>query len=205
MDIVLCDDHVLFSGALTAALEARGHHVLGTAARLPEAVELLHRLQPEAVVVDRLFPGEDALDWLARLSSASPASRIVLLSGALDPEALRRAKCAGVTGLVAKDVPIADVLRAIEQAGAGNQVERTGTDRPSKQPTSPLDTLSGREREVLGLLAAGLSTPDAARNLGISYNTARGHVQIILQKLGVRSVLQAVAVAMGTEQLKPER
>lgn len=196
MEIVLCDDHVVFTDALSSALEGRGHHVHATADRLAEAVELVRRHQPDVLVVDRMFPGEDALDWLERLRSASPASRVVVLSGALDREAVQRAKQAGVTGLVAKDGAIADVLRAIERAGAGTQVDLVAAEAPPARPARPLETLSGRERDVLACLVEGLSTPEAAQRLGITYNTARAHVQAILQKLGANSALQAVAIAM---------
>lgn len=197
--IVLCDDHVVFSDALTAALESRGHQVLAIGDRLPDAVELVARYQPDVLVVDRLFPDDDALDWLKRLRSAAPETKIVMLSGALDPTAVSRAKLAGVIGLVGKDGPITEVLRAVELAGSGSMVDLTEQNAPRLGRTTPLETLTDRERDVLNCLVEGLSTPEAAKRLGISYNTARGHVQGILQKLEARSALQAVAIAMQAE------
>lgn len=206
LGIVLCDDHVVFSDALAAALAARGHQVQATADRLADAVELVRQHQPDVLVVDRLFPGHDVLEWLERLRSANPGTRIVVLSGALDPSTAIRAKQAGVTGLVQKDGAIADVLVAIELAGSGAAVDTTEPAAPRVGPVTPLESLSERERDVLACLVEGLSTPEAAKHLGISYNTARGHVQAILQKLGARSTLQAVAIAMeanGRAQPRP--
>jgi two-component system, NarL family, nitrate/nitrite response regulator NarL len=198
MKIVVCDDHLMFLEALTAAFTLRGHEVF--AAATPEScVRRVAEHAPAVVTVDITMPGGDIF-WLVReVRATAPDTPIVVVSG-MDPCPLAsELLAAGVAGFLRKDESTEAVLDGLVRAASGELVGRAYRPRPGfSRVATPAEVrlryLTTREREVLSRIVAGDSTKDMARALGISYSTTRTHVQNVLQKLGVNSRLQAAAL-----------
>lgn len=205
--VVICDDHRVFGQALGAVLHAHGYDVLACASDPESGIEAVALHRPDLYVVDLYFPQGSSLDGLACVPVVSPGTRIVVLSGSSDPEAAGDARQAGASGFVAKDRPIDDILAAIRSIVEGRPVfhgcEREGP-TPKSAGARPNESLvrclTSREREVLDRLVQGQDTASLARGMGVTYSTARTHIQSLITKLGVHSKLEAVALVMGGQR-----
>ncbi len=211
--VVICDDHRVFGQALGAVLEAHGYEVLACSHDPESGIAAVASHQPDLYVVDLHFPGGSSLAGLGAVADASPRTRIVVLSGSADPRASSDARRAGASGFVAKDRPIDEILAAMADVVDGGAVfhdphdphdadrrrrgARTGTTGPNEAIVRCLTT---RERQVLDRLVEGDDTATLARSLGVTYSTARTHIQSVLAKLGVHSRLEAVALVMADQQ-----
>jgi two-component system nitrate/nitrite response regulator NarL len=203
--VLLCDDHVVFADALAMAVAASGYEVVGVTRTVAEALAQARATQPDVVVMDLHFEhGPDGLTGVRALTGASPAPRVLLLSGAVDGRVLTEAVEAGADGVVSKADPLETVLTAVQRVAEGSFYADPELLRRSLRP-SPADLdqvhlaaqfLTPREREVLGRLVQGSSTRDLAEAMGVGVATVRTHVQSVLNKLGVRSRLEAVTVAV---------
>jgi two-component system nitrate/nitrite response regulator NarL len=194
--VVICDDHRLFADALTMALEAAGHRVVGRTATIEDGLDTVARLQPDLCLLDVRFPTGSGLDAITPMLAVSADTRIIVLSAVSDRATVVRALGAGAVGYVNKSEDLDAILVAAERVVAGHiVVSAGGPDVTEPDVIGPGFDLTVREREVLSCLGEGLSTPGIADHLGISYATARSHVQNLLMKLGVHSQLQAVAYA----------
>jgi DNA-binding NarL/FixJ family response regulator len=199
--VLVCDDHEVFADGVAALLRAEGMDVVRTLGRARDVVPSVLELHPDVVLMDYELPDADGVETTAEVKSADPSVHVVLLTASTDESVLVRAIDAGISGYVTKTKPTAEVMGAIRAAVAGDVVVSPDMlvrllprlrSRPS--PTSRYD-LTPREVEVLELLAEGASNEVLVRELGISRNTVRNHVQNLLTKLGVHSRLEAVALA----------
>jgi len=202
MRLLLCDDHLLFTQALTAALEAAGHEVVAATTTTAEAVRLAALLHPDICLLDLGFPTGSAIAAIRDLSEQPGDTKVLVLSGSAEPGVTAGVLAAGAFGYVGKDQPVEVILQALDRVGRGELAfdaaqlfygVRHGPTAPSSVPRL-LAQLTPREREVLARLMRGESTAEIATNLGITKTTARAYVQGILTKLGVHSRLQAVAL-----------
>lgn len=190
MKIVLVDDHPIVREGLVSALDGRdGIDVAGSFGRAEEAIHESERLQPDAVVLDLELPGLSGLDAISRFHAP-----VLVLTAYAAEEDVRRAFEAGAKGYLLKGAPIDDIARALEAVAAGEsyvdpRVASYLTGR-SAQPR-----LTGREREVLRLIAAGDPSKTIARKLGITERTVKFHVTSIFNKLGADNRARAVAIA----------
>ena len=193
--IVLADDAVLLREALAAALAAAGFAVVGQAADVPGLVDLVERHEPDVVVVDVRMPPTHTIEGLeaARgIRERWPAIAILVLSQYVETRYavdLIRADPAGIGYLLKDRVTriddLADAVRRV--AGGGSVIDPEVVARLLGRPRrhSPLDELTRREREILGLMAEGRSNAGIADGLSLELKTVEGHVGQIFAKLGL--------------------
>ncbi|MDS0137204.1 MULTISPECIES: response regulator transcription factor [unclassified Amycolatopsis] len=195
--VLLVEDHDMVAEALQQALDrADGITVVGRARSRAEAVADVAEHAPDVVVLDRRLADGDALGVLAQLGSGG--ARVLVLTGDATPAVAVQVAKAGGAGLLLKSSQLGVLESAVRDVAAGGVVFD-----PELLP-GVFDRLTGRgggaaltarERETLDLLAEGATTDEIGRRLGVSRNTTRNHVQRVLEKLGARSKLEAVAVA----------
>lgn len=202
MRLLLCDDHRLFIQALSGALAAHGHEVVGACTTAAEAVRLAEELHPDICLLDLSFPAGSAIAAVREISEQPGGTKVLVLSGSAEPRVTAMVLEAGAFGYVGKDQPVEMILRALVRIGDGELAFdpaqlRAGVRRGPRVEDGVrrlVQQLTPRERQVLGRLVRGETTDEIAANLGITRTTARAYVQGILTKLGVHTRLQAVAL-----------
>jgi DNA-binding NarL/FixJ family response regulator len=202
--LLLVDDHGVVRAGLRLYLAGQPDlEVVGEAGDGATAVERARELEPDVVLMDLQMPVLDGIAATRQIRAALPETEIVVLTTFIDTENIGQAIAAGAIGYVLKDVPPQELAEAIRKAARGEVhlapvVQRTlmqSLARP--RGTEPLpEELTEREREVLGLLAAGRSNKEIARQLRVTERTVKGHVGNVLGKLGVVSRTQAAIYAM---------
>ena len=198
--VLVADDHPMFRAGVVSSLAAHSDfEVVGEGASAEEAVRLAEQHRPDVCLLDIAMPG-GGLSAAREISSLLPATRVVMLTVSEDEDDLLAAMKAGASGYVLKGAAaseLADVLRAVN---AGEVYVSPGLAwgllREMNRPRSaPLDELSTREREVLELVAAGLSNQEIGDRLGLAEKTIKHYMTSILGKLRVRSRVEAALVA----------
>jgi DNA-binding NarL/FixJ family response regulator len=213
--VVLVDDQQLVSAGLAMVVEAQADMtVVGQATDGLAAVALLAGLEADVVLMDVRMPELDGIEATRRVLAAADAAgrvppKIVMLTTYDLDEYLLTAIQAGASGFLLKNAPPADLLAAIRTVHVGDAViapsatrrlldhVATGSIGPVTEDQR-LDCLTDREREVLGLIAQGLSNAEIGATLYLSETTVKTHVRHILTKLGLRDRVQAVVVAYET-------
>jgi len=209
--VLLSDDQALVRVGLRKILDAEDDlEVVGEAGDGEDAVTEAIRLRPDVALMDIRMPVLDGIEATRRIVSARPATRVLMLTTfGLDGyvyDALR----VGASGFMLKDAPPEDIVAAVRIVANGDALlapaitrsvieefarRSPRASRPPRQTPSALDDLTPREREVLELLARGLSNPQICEQLVVSEATTKTHVARILQKLGLRDRIQAVIYA----------
>ena len=178
--------------------------VVAEASNGREAVAMAERLNPAVVLMDIRMPEIDGLEATRRILAANHAARILILTTFGLDEYVYEALRAGASGFVLKDDPAEQLISAVRTVAAGNallspaitkRVIRQFTRITRPAPPKELGELTEREREILRLIAVGLSNAEIGRGLYISETTVKTHVTHILQKLGLRDRVQAVVLA----------
>lgn len=199
--VLIADDHSVLREGLRMMLELQPDlEVAGEAADGVEALALARALQPDVVLLDLMMPNLGGLDALARIREAVPEARVVVLTSSEDEAPMIQAMRAGAQGYLLKTEGAVAVLDAIRAASRGEvalapRVARRLMEALAHPAPHPEEALSPRERDVLGLLAQGLSNKQIAAALGMAEKTARAHVSSILQKLGFSGRTQAALYA----------
>jgi DNA-binding NarL/FixJ family response regulator len=209
--VLVVDDVELVRTGLRMILDAEPDlEVVGTASDGVEAVSEVRRLRPDVVLMDIRMPGLDGLAATRHIlgTAGMPPCKVIVLTTFDVDEHVYEALRAGASGFLLKDVPAAQLVHAIRVVAAGEallapSVTRrliasfTGAAPSTAAPASApgLDELTAREREVLVLLADGLSNAEIAAKLFVGEATVKTHVARVLMKLGVRDRVQAVVVA----------
>lgn len=195
--VVLVEDHDMVAEAMALAMQrADDIEIVARARSIATALAEVRRCQPDVVLLDRRLPDGDAIEAIGELSELG--ARVLVLTGEATSSVAARVAEAGGSGLVLKSAGLDELEDAVRRVADGEAVfgaeflagvlsRLTGRTRSA--------TLTARERQALGLLADGASTAEVARRLGVAVNTARNHVQRVLEKLGARSKLEAVAIA----------
>jgi DNA-binding NarL/FixJ family response regulator len=201
--IVLGDDHKIVLRGLRALLDAEpGFSVIGEAADGIKVTSLVERLKPDVLVVDLMMPGLSGFDVTRRVAKRLPKTRVVILSMYSSEAHVVEALRSGAMAYVLKDASAEDLTSAIREAAAGrrflsapfsNDLIETYLNRPGG--IDPYDTLTPREREVLHLVAEGLTSGEIAGRLYISPRTAESHRANLMRKLGLRSRTDLVRFA----------
>jgi DNA-binding NarL/FixJ family response regulator len=203
--VLLVDDHGVVRRGLRGYLELLDDiEVIGEAEDGLRGVELAEELEPDVVLMDLVMPRLDGIGAIARIKASRPAIQVVALTSFIEEEKVTAALEAGASGYVLKDAEAEEVASAIRAAFAGEvhldpAVARLLAQRmrQKKNPAEELvEPLTDREREVLGLLAQGMSNKEIGTKLFITERTARTYVSNILGKLGLASRTQAALWAV---------
>jgi DNA-binding NarL/FixJ family response regulator len=206
--VLIVEDHAMIAQGLKAALEDLDDlDVVGLASTVNDAERMAGRLDPDVVVLDYRLPDGEAPEAIRRLAVARPAARVLVLTAASDQRSVLRAIEAGAAGYLLKDQPLGDLVAGIRAVREGNTAVSPAVlpellARLRSAPAGPAH-LTAREIEVLQLLADGRTNADVARQLHLSVNTVRNHVQRILNALDAHSKLEAVSIAMREGVIKP--
>ena len=197
--VLIVDDHLMVREGLKSLLStALDLDVVGEAANGAEAVELVPLAKPDVVLMDLLMPVMNGAEATALIKEAYPLVEVIALTSYADGELVERTLQAGAIGFLLKDARSEALVRAIRDARDGRGTIDAGAMQSvmhQRQDEVGRD-LTPREREVLALLAAGLSNNDIAERLVLSVGTVRLHVSNILAKLGAPNRTTAAVIAM---------
>jgi DNA-binding NarL/FixJ family response regulator len=203
--VVIADDHPFYRDGLAKLLGANGIHVAAQAANGEAAIRAVAENAPDVVVMDLNMPGMSGLEATRKLTEIAPHTRVLILSVSAQEEDVTEAILAGASGYVLKESPVEEVVAGIQAAAAGQALISPriatlllGRLREHAQAQREVTTmhLSGRELDVLGLLADGKANHEIAEALYISPSTVRNHVANILAKLHVDNRVQAAVRAV---------
>jgi DNA-binding NarL/FixJ family response regulator len=202
IEVVIVDDHSSLLRGLELLLPRLGLRVTGTAATFQEGARLVARRKPHVAVLD-IGLGADSGTALGNQIASLSHTATVLYTGCCDPETLAEAVGSGALGVVQKTSPVEDLARAIRAAAAGRTfVDPRIAELLPDPATRSQRTITAREAEVLGLIAAGLTIEEAAAQLFLSQDTVQTHVRNAVRKLGARGRLHAVVLALRRGDLK---
>ncbi len=214
--VLLADDQGLVRAGFRALLDAQDDiEVVGEAADGAEAIERVRELAPAIVLMDIRMPGMDGLEAARRIVAESETRVIMLTTFDLD-EHVFEALSYGASGFLVKDTEPVDLLRGIRVVAAGEAllapsvtrrlIAQFASQRPRfGPPPASLDDLTDREREVVGLVALGLSNVEIAEQLVISKATAKTHVSRAMMKAHARDRAQLVVAAYQSGLVVPPR
>jgi len=192
---VIADDHPPVLGFLSRYLTNQGVTVTASTRDGEEALRKIEQTRPTVAVLDARMPRLSGLEVTQALAASGSPTRVILYTGYGDAALLDAALEAGASALIDKDAPVEDLLRAISVVSAGGTYVDPGLGARLLGRSGP-PALTEREREVLRLLADGLSNEDIGLRLGISPQTVRTHVQKAMARLGAVTRTQAVATAL---------
>ncbi|MFE3515592.1 response regulator [Streptomyces sp. NPDC059166] len=198
--LLVVDDHPVVRNGLRGMFAADpGFEVLGEAADGVAAVELTTRLDPDVVLMDLRMPGGGGVDAIAELSRLGVRSRVLVLTTYDTDSDTLPAIEAGATGYLLKDAPPDELFTAVRAAADGRTVLSPAVASRLvsrvRAPAPGHESLSTREREVLGLVARGTSNREIAAELFISEATVKTHLTHVFAKLGAKDRAAAVALA----------
>jgi two-component system NarL family response regulator len=205
--VLVVDDHALFRhGLLQVLATAPDIEVVGEARDALSAIELAAEWLPDLVLIDVRMPGMNGIEAARRIRAGQPAVRILMLTESEEEDDLYGAVRAGATGYLLKEVAIDEIADAIRAVASGQALVSpmmttkllSEFNALSRRVEEEQDgrRLTPRELEVLRLIARGLSNKDIATELVIAENTVRNHVRNILEKLEVRSRVEAAMYAV---------
>jgi len=205
--VYLIDDHPVLREGFAKALEAEpGLSVVGQAGTAAEALRDVQTIKPDVMLVDLNIPDRDGIELLAALRVQVPTAKLLVLSCYDDEFRVAEALRAGAQGYLVKTSELAEVIdgiRRIASGGAPLSQRIAGAvvramRKPAPEGTGGLDALTPRERQVLRLLAAGISTRETAARLTISPKTVETHRVRIYAKLGCKSAVELTRIAVRT-------
>jgi DNA-binding NarL/FixJ family response regulator len=215
--VLVVDDHPLFRQGVLFTL---GRHpeieIVGEGDNGRQAIDLAARLQPDVLLLDITMPERNGIEAAAEVKRVSPETRIVMLTASEESDDLMAAMKAGAQGYVVKGAGAGEIVEAVLAAArreayitpkmAGNLL-RDMTQKPRGASTDPLDELTERERQVLELVATGLSNKEVGQQLGLAEKTIKHYLTAVLQKLHVRSRVEAALLAqrhgLGANKAEP--
>ena len=192
--VLVVDDHALFRQGLCRVLSEAGIDVVGEAGDGAEAVRMARRLGPDVVLMDLHMPVRDGVEATRDLA---PEARVLILTVSDEDEDLFRALDAGAQGYLLKDTGPEALVGAVRSVAEGSVVLSPEVSKrvlaAVRRPRRDLSGLSGREKEVLALVARGRSNLAIAKALGISEHTVKTYIERLFQKLDVSSRSEAAA------------
>jgi DNA-binding NarL/FixJ family response regulator len=211
--VLIVDDHAILREGLKMVLGLEPDlAVVGEAGNGREGVRLAAQLQPDVVLMDVLMPGLDGIDACRQIKSALPDTRVLMLTSHSAAQAVEASVLAGASGYLLKNGGREDLLRGIRAVAQGEsllspsvaaEVLARFAALARKERERENDLLSDREKEVLALVARGLTNRQIAAELVLSENTVRNHLSHILDKLGLSRRSQVAAYAAQRGMLEP--
>ena len=195
--VLLADDHEVVREGLRLALLRSPHiRVVGEAADGETAVSLAERRRPDVIVMDLRMPGMDGIEATEEIVRNVPDAKVLIFTAYSERALLQRGLESGARGYILKEAPHETLLRAIEKVAGGETFVDPALMSALTKSRDGSDVLTAREREILQLLADGMSNADVAARLFISQETVKSHVRHILTKLEADTRTQAVAIAL---------
>ncbi len=214
LTVALVDDQPLMRAAFRTILEAAGVVVVGEAGDGAAAVALARSERPDVVLMDVRMPGRDGIDATAEIVGTLADVRVLVLTTFDDDDGLYGALGSGAAGFLLKNSTPEEVVAAVRRIANGDSVldpkvagrvfARFSPREPRGDPTM-LERLTEREKDVLALVAQGMTNAEVARRLGVGEATAKTHLSRVLAKLGVRDRVQAVIYAYESGFVPGER
>jgi DNA-binding NarL/FixJ family response regulator len=197
--LIIVDDHPVVRTGLQGMLAGQpDFEVMGEATTGADAIEMVAQLQPDVVLMDLQMPEMDGVTATAEIKSQYPGTHVLILTTYDTDADILRAVEAGATGYLLKDAPREELFHAVRAAAQGKTVlAPTVATRLLEQMREPArETLSGREVQVLTLVADGASNKEIGRKLHVSEATVKSHLLHIFDKLGVTDRTAAVTTAL---------
>jgi len=199
--VLVCDEQLVFAESLAMVFVDAGYEVTAVTRSVDEVLGVLRACPVDVCVLDVTVDPAARFEQLARIRSAAPEVRLVLLTGPPAPGLTRAALAAGVTGMVDKGQHVASILDAVSRVCTGETVLGTPYQQLPRRGAVPelfrlAAFLTPREREVLCRLVRGEDTAALAHEMGITAATARCHIQNVLMKLGAHTRLEAVTAVV---------
>ena len=212
--VLIADDQALMRGGFRMILDAEADiEVLGEAIDGADAVREFERLHPEVVVMDVRMPTMDGIEATRRITDLDATAKVLMLTTFDLDEYVYEALRAGASGFLLKDRPPEELVHAVRVVAAGDAllapaVTRRLIEEFARRPGTPvapaaLAELTDREREVLVLMAKGLSNTEIARSLFVAETTVKTHVGRVLHKMDLRDRAQAVVLAYESGFVQP--
>ncbi|HEY73751.1 MAG TPA: response regulator transcription factor [Thermoflexia bacterium] len=202
--VLVTDDHGVLREGVISILDDYAEFVVVAEARDGEqALELARRVQPDVIILDLMLPILDGLQVARRLRRTQPDVKIVVLSALAEPAVVDQAKAIGVDAYVSKTRCVEDLVDALRLVAQGEKFVSPGLSRytPVVKPSGTdrnrqLDLLTLRERQVMSMIASGLTNKQIAHRLGISVHTVRSHRQRLMDKLDVHDIATLTRIAV---------
>jgi DNA-binding NarL/FixJ family response regulator len=193
--VAVVDDHAIVRNGLVQLLSADPElEVVGAVGDGDAAVTLCAERRPDVALMDLSMPGMDGVEATRRILEAAPGVQVVVLTSFVDRERVLAALDAGAIGYLLKDSEPDELLRGVHAAARGESPldpRAARTMLGAQRATGPLEELTDREREVLGLVAEGLPNKQIGRRLGISEKTVKAHLTHAFRTIGVDDRIQA--------------
>ena len=195
--VLIVDDHEVVREGLRLSLSRTPHiRVVGEAPDGNAALDLASRRKPNVVIMDVRMPGMDGLDATKALMEREPNTSVLIFTAYSERSLLARGLESGAKGYILKEAPHDTLVRAIEKVAGGDSFIDPALMPAFLSGKDREDMLTAREREILKLLADGMSNADVAQRLFISQETVKSHVRHILAKLEADTRTHAVAIAL---------
>jgi DNA-binding NarL/FixJ family response regulator len=213
--VLLADDEdMVRSGFRLVLVREPDIQVVGEAVDGAQAVAEVERVQPDVVLMDVRMPVMDGIEATRRIVAGSTAARVIVLTTFDEDAYVYGALRAGASGFLLKYAPADDLVHAIRVVAGGDamlapsvtrrEIERFARRAPDASAAARIASLSPREREVLRLVARGLTNGEIAQELVVSPATVKTHVARLLEKLEVRDRVQATALAFEADAVEPD-
>jgi DNA-binding NarL/FixJ family response regulator len=198
-DVLLVEDHAAVREGLALLLSRAGQVVVGSTGEVGHGLALAAARKPRVIVLDLDLGDEHGLAWLDRLQAAAPEARILIYTAAEEPGVLEAALAGGAAGVALKACSGAELVEAVRAVADGRRYLDPRLTEILRESVG--NDLSPREKQVLELLAAGLTGEQVADRLFLSPETVRTHVRNAMRKLGAPTRARAVVLALTTGRI----
>lgn len=207
--VLIVEDHKVVAQGLRSLISQEPDlEVLGVASSVEEAARVGRELKPDVLLVDFRLPDGNGAEAVAAIRRTNPKVKVLFLSAVDNPGALMTAIQVGARGYLLKANAAEEVVKAVRRVAAGEMLisatALAALIAEKGEQTHLLDTLTQRERQVLGLIAQGLDNRTVADRLGVEYGTVRSHVRNLIAKLEVHNKMQAIVRAAQLGLLEPQ-
>lgn len=202
--LAIIDDHEALRDGLEMMLTSGGLEIVGTAGNVASAMDLIEQTSPDVAVIDIRLPDGTGTELTRQILARRPELGIVLYTGDADADLLYEGLDSGARGYALKAGSMEELRGAIEQVAEGGTYVDPRLDRLllSNPATSRVPSLSPREREIMHLMAEGLTADAIADEISISVETVRTHVRNAIRKLQARNRVHAIAIALERGEIR---